>query len=240
MKNNFLFFCLAIIILTYSCGVVPIQSARVVLVENFTQSFDFGEVENKTPIINSLIDFDIYKSPPVRKKWEKEEDFISKGNAVITISLVPDKYPKHFYVSGFGGYDIYDTTNRILYFSAKFHIVDSIYYSLEDLELQKQVPIYFRQIAVNQFLDDKAKYALEPKGDIRIDTQFEKAIGQDIYSIKYDVDHVVSIGKNRIGTIRFTPPRNRNDKLIDLKKMKQLIRRNYNTVQFGSAISASL
>ena len=238
MRHYLLFLFLSILLLT-GC-MVPLQTTRVTLIENFTQTFEF-EDGKKFEIIDSLLGHnfrDAKFTKQVRDIWGKES-ILSKGNAILAFSVVPKGKPDSFYVSGFGAYDIIDTSDGKVYFSARFNMIDTIYYSFkDDLKNGKTIPVYFNQLVVNQFLDKvidsdngsklaHKKYALEPVKNIRCDVKIRKVANKDIYFIDYEANHKVSLGANSIGFIKFTPPKHKFDKMIDMRKLKMLVRRSY-------------
>ncbi|MFK8009288.1 MAG: hypothetical protein AB8H03_23205 [Saprospiraceae bacterium] len=237
MMRYYLLFLFLLLLLT-GC-VVPLQTTRVTLIENFTQSFEFEE-DIKTKVIDSLLGLNFTtkkNSDEVHDIWVRES-IKAKGNAILTFSIVPKGKPDSFYVSGFGAYDIIDTSDGRVYFSARFNMIDTIYYSLKnDLKNNKTIPVYFMQVIINQFLDKEIdseynlltheKYALEPVKPIRCDVRIKKVANKDIYLIDYEANHKVSLGTNPIGFIKFAAPKHKFDKMIDMRKLKMLVRRNY-------------
>lgn len=234
MRNNL--FLLSLLLSLVGC-IVPIQSTRVILVENFTQNFTFGEnTASRSIIMNSLLgkSFNVFSAPEVLEKWYSNS-FIATGNVVLTLSLVPSKKKlEKFFVSGFGAYDIYDEADNKVYFSAKFNIIEKEYL-LKDLEKENTISIYFEQIAINQFLDiiiespnsqkiKREKFALKPIKPIKVEVKIKK-LDQDIYVLDYDANHKVSINEKPIGGIKFKSTINSLSKIIDFRKFKPFVRR---------------
>ena len=60
-----------------------------------------------------------------------------------------------------------------------------------------------------------------------IDVQMKQVDDKEMYFIDYEAEHKVSIGQSSIGFFKLKKPKNKFDKVIDLRKLKLIVRRNY-------------
>lgn len=230
--------CLPFILLAscLSTCMVPIQIMRVTLTESFEQNFDFDGIprDELTPILTTLLGdkWAPYSSDEVKAVWDSDS-LVSNGIAVLNFSLVPDKKPKQFFITGVGSYDIFHSEDRKAYFSTKFYLANEEYYNIDDLETTSIISVKFMQVATNQFLLNSGTYALAPQKPIRVDVKVKKVPGKSIFSIDYTAAHQAYIGEQKIGTIKFRAPQSTFDKIIDLRGIRTLPRRYKDSWRFN-------
>lgn len=230
------------LITLFSACVVPVQMPRVTLVESYIQNFDFGTIEDKSKLTTTLglligserVDQLITSDEGiVYIERMKEEKIISKGITTLTFSLVPNKKPASFYISGNGSYNIVDTTSAKVYFSAQFYVIDTIHYPISILDTASTIPIYFNQTLYNHisYEETHSTWEHKPAEHVRIDAAMNRKImdakGKPIFGIDYSANHRISISGKTIGSIKFRAPQSPFDKIIDMRGMKSMIRRDY-------------
>lgn len=241
--RTYLLFCCLLSFCFFSSCVVPVQMPRITMSENFTQSFDFGDTEDGEIGLPKTLGYLIgteavdrltapgYENAYIKRM--KEGKIIATGVATLTFSLVPGKKPEFFYLGGSGAYNIVDTSLSQVYFSAQFSLIDSIHYPFSLLDTSSVLPIYFDQVLINHFDYDRSGSTWEhrPEEYIRIDAVLNRSImdktGKPIFGIDYTVGHRISIAGRTIGHVYFRPPHSSFDKLIDIRGMKGMIRRDY-------------
>ena len=235
--------CFTIILIGTGC-MVPIQLNRVTLTERFTQNFDFGATapEDLTPILKDLLglryDSLINNSKEVKKKFNKAKNFISEGSIVFTLSLVPNKdkrkKPMQFFISGFGFYDIIDTSEDRVYFSSRLHIDESIHYNLNDLKTENSITIKFDQIITNQFelinsTPEQEMFVFRSKKIsvvVKLNNNIIGAKNKPLFSLDYKVPHQVLMDGKPLGKMKFYGNNSGYNKIIDIRG-KNLTRRDY-------------
>jgi hypothetical protein len=236
------FFFLASV-LSFSACVVPAQMPRVTLSENFTQSFSFdADDEDKrklTKTLSLLIGADRVDQLITSEEGlhyinqMKAEKIIAKGIATLTFSLVPGRKPSAFYISGTGSYNIIDTSSTKVYFSANFYLIDTIHYPISLLETDATIPLYFNQVLINHVAYEETHSTWEhsPVEYVKVDAVINRSIrdqkGKAIFGLDYHAKHRISIKGETIGYIQFNPPQSPFDKIIDIRGIKSMIRRDY-------------
>lgn len=238
---NYLF--LLSVVLSMTNCVVPVQMPRITMSENFTQNFDFGATEegkvNLTKTLGLLIGPDrveqLIASPEgdVYITQMLDEKILAKGVATLTFSLVPNKKTEAFYISGSGSYHIIDTTTSKVYFSANFYLIDSVQHPMSLLDTGAVIPIYFNQVLINHIPYEETASVWEhcPSEHIKIEAVLNRSVMDNkrkpMFGIDYNARHRISIGDQTIGSIKFRAPSSPFDKIVDIRGMKSLIRRDY-------------
>lgn len=203
----------------------------------FVQEFDFGEnhavkdtsrrdtlTESLQLLLGKNWELLSYSDELIEKLYSKS--IISKGQAEISISLVPHENPKKFFISGGGFFYIIDTGNNDnVLFDGRFSIIESIYYPPEILKTGSIIPVYFNQVLINQFQIDSTKkyevYAFEPSESIQIDVGIKRINDKkNKPGLDYDKKAEVKIKETSLGTIKFMAPKSNFDEREDLGGIK--------------------
>ena len=227
------------------CRVVPIQLARVVQIESYTQTFEFDNVTQAENIISKLIggrNFSI-----ILGEYGSIADEIiagklrSEGSFVFIISLVPNNHDL-FFAEGFGKFFLIyqneissgDQIEEILY-SGDFRIIPE-QRLLSDFIESGEVPVRFRQYPVRTYPlepDEEAdnKRAYLEGSDLCAIMKIDTSRGnRGVYTIDYSsTEHQVFIGSDDecgsdpnlfVGHITFSYPFPSDSKMIDLKNRR--------------------
>ncbi|MES2730246.1 MAG: hypothetical protein V4714_00790 [Bacteroidota bacterium] len=235
MARSKLSILLLLVPFLHSCRVAPVQLARINLSESFCQSFDFeGSKEEKGKnikiVLTKLLGSENYttleKLAANRLEDIKNGLCESCGSAVLQLSIVPNsiksKHKFQFFVSGSGRYFIILKTDNQIYYTADFYFLEEHH---ESEELQRGlVIIRFKQRLINHLAisaNNIDSYSNDEiiEVHIKIDTSLAK---KGIYSIDYENQHEVRVDNKFIGYLRFEPPDDKNDKLMDLRGLRYL------------------
>ncbi len=231
VKKQVLFLAL---LLLFSCRVVPVQVARVSLLESFCQSFEFEgkTTEEKEANIDVALDkllgsanYQALKDLEGGARLDELEQGLcqSCGTASITLSIVPNSILSStrfkFFVSGQGRYFIIMKKDSRIYYSADFRLLEEHH---DASELAKgMVIVRFQQRLVNYLIANSNNYVSDEVIEVyvKIDTSQSR---RNIYSIDYESKHEVRVADKSVGYLIFEKPDDKYDKIIDFKGVRYL------------------